>query len=1097
MQSCGAARAEAAATVSDTDNNSGPEENEAPTGIEARILREWEALAQDDESGDGGTPPPVASQPSSPRLAPRRRYGAEAGPSRGESAAAHSPESEDAVAEQQPEEAAQPETDDSAGIAVPVPSADPEDSQAGKSGKRSRPKGKKRRGKTPAVETHDDAEDGGDAGLPHLEVPEKRQAKQAAREERSKRKTDKARQRLGKAEDRTAQKSNQVDKKQSRAEARTAKAQDRVSAAEQAALAARTVLYGPEGQQEDPLSDDEQSDLLVGMTRRSARLATKARKLGKRSTRIDVSSKSSRARKMQHKAHRIATRTEKKLAAVKEKAEKRAQNEAEKTKKVKKQAAAKMAGQGRSVRRQRKRANAAELKEQKKLEEARARETVRDERARKRLRRRQSRRLKAPKEAKEQDDGNQDKKTKKAEEGKPSKEDRKRTRKEEKAAARRKPPRGKATVLVVDGTHASLIVLRNGRAVGVSDEEYEDYELAIDASSKYRAQRLVWANQARARTLSRPADGESKQAAEVIEAQDLIDTFGSDSPLLTVLSGERYEDKSPIGVEIQKQWGDHRIFQRHQKRVVVSGQCHGSEPGYWLRIGHLRTELTYVAQGGIAVDWAGMPPLEMLPERVGEPPPNYGSGMDAFSKLVEAKSPEEAAPEFTEAVFGFADGRIQLWVTGGLGPLETLWVHGPGVNAHGLLEHFSDRFNIAVLRPAVDAAPSVTDHDQLATALNAWGRPVVSDPGKVISKAQRARLRKIIKKLLYGTAALSVLVGWSIWQGQQVHARIDTASERQDAANTRLEIARNNAPPDPRYQITGALNWIGCPQSATEAAAAAEADAAAGATEIAAAVRVPIGYDPARWPDGWDAVILSSVAVELSEELSQQVTIGHSALQSEVEEAQRIAAQFQSGEITDPDGDGISDDLDSEFSDVGLSPETWRLFAWAQTNYVGQQPYVPPISTRLCAAGGPDLLWKAQNEPLIPAMLARQIQGYPGWLASDPYGKDQLENTSIGIKQAHVSYSFEEVSVFVAWLLHERDVADVLRPLAFRLWGEDGVVQIPQSLARRCISGIHPATGEPLQTCGSGVSVLIGPRHLLTEQEWETQLRQPAADGGG
>ena len=713
------------------------------------------------------------------------------------------------------------------------------------------------------------------------------------------------------------------------------------------------------------------------------------------------------------------------------------------------------------------------------------REAERDERVGDREFSRQSKRLKAPKKVK--DPNKKSKKETKVKTTKPPKEESSRLKRVEKEASKHRPPRGKATALVVDGTHVTLVVLHNGRVVGVTELEHAHSDATIDVCVRYRrVDRLIWCNGVEARNLSNGDDAAitTNRAIEALRrAQRLVDAFQDleGRPSLTELSRIRHPEHTPLGLSISNEWSEHRLMQRHRGRVVASGQCHGATPGAWLRLGYSATEMTYVLQGGAAVDWAEMPPLLFAPTTVGGAPPDYGSGLDALSKATHARSREGGLEQYISEVVDFVDRTLQHW-SGTIEVADSIWVHGPGVKVPGLINALTERLGIRVAQPHINVLPNVARTDQLVTALNAWGHPTFGDPNKIIAKALRARINRRIRRGAYIAAAVLAMVALSTYLGRQKHASIAAAQDRKAQANAELAAEQAVAPPNASFLLAGAWEWLECPNLASDLQAQPE-------VSQPAAVAVPVGYDPEQWPSLWEDVVISTRAAPTSFEiLASRVTVGHSALEAEIVIAQSIAARSIAGELQDSEGDGIHDDIDAEFADAGLDPALWRVFAWAQTNFVAGQPYVPPPSVRLCAAGGPDLLWRAQNVALLPVMFARQMQVYPGWAITEP---SVSPGNSILLSHEYSSLALNDVTIFVAWLAHERDVVELLQPLAFHLWGEHGVVRLNKPLVRSCQAGLDAQTGRPLRLCGSTTSVELGPDHLIGVPSSQAEVQSP------
>ena len=716
------------------------------------------------------------------------------------------------------------------------------------------------------------------------------------------------------------------------------------------------------------------------------------------------------------------------------------------------------------------------------------RQALRDAKTSDRVLRRQAKKLKAPKETKDPSKGYKARRVKiaktKRDKTKLSRAELKQRRIRRKAAERFAPPKGnkKATVLVVDGSHVTILVMRNGRVLGVTERSYDNADIAVAAATKHRANRLVWCNAAGMRSMPNRGRYGDEMAdvptfvQDLREANALMAAFVHypDQKLMTPLSMEPVPPPHrPNALSVPNEWAEHRLFQRHQGRAVTSGQCHGPDAGVWLRLGYYATELTHVLEGGYSLAWGPMPPLEFPPPGPGGEKPDYGSGVDALTKACAAKSREAGIAQYTKAVVDFVDGRMQQWGSTA-GVIDVVWVHGPGVSTPGLLDALSHKLKVRVVRPHVDIAPSVVEVDQAVCALNAWSHKPLKDPRKVITKARRGRQMQILRRFLYGAMAVMLLVSLAAWQGRGRHLRLEAAQARIDQANSDLAAAQSAAPPDVAFGISGALEWMGCPFTAAELGAGATGT---GPSVVAA----PIGYDPSEWPDGWEAVIdAASVATDSAEALSRHVAVGRIALTREIAGAQRIAASFRDGEIVDETGDGPHDEIDTAFLAAGLDPGVWRVFAWAHLHFSGEQFYVPPRTTQMCASATPDLLWKAQNEPLVPVMFARQMQTYPEWGITAP-GQDLA--TTVSLSQEHTTYNIDDFSVFTAWIVHRQDISEVLQPLAFHLWGEDGAVRITEPLMRQCRTGLHPATGNPLDLCGSSTSIVIGPRNLVEPED--------------
>lgn len=718
------------------------------------------------------------------------------------------------------------------------------------------------------------------------------------------------------------------------------------------------------------------------------------------------------------------------------------------------------------------------------------REALRDAKTSDRVLRRQAKKLKAPKEIKDPSKGKKTRRVKvaKKSEGKTklSRADRKQRRIRRRAAERFAPPKGnkKATVLVVDGSHVTILVMRNGRVLGVTEQSYDNADIAVAAATKHRGNRLVWCNAAGMRSMpnrGRHADELANVptfVANLREANALMAAFVHypDQKLMTPLSMEPVPPPHrPNALSVPNEWAEHRLFQRHQGRAVTSGQCHGPDAGVWLRLGHYATELTHVLEGGYSLAWGPMPPLEFPPPVPGGERPDYGSGVDALTKACAAKSQEAGVDQYIKAVVEFVDGRMQQWGSTA-GVIDVVWVHGPGVSTPGLLDALRHKLKVRVVRPPVDVAPSVLDVDQAVCALHAWSHKPLKDPRKIIAKARRGRQMQLLRRVFYAAMGVMLLVSLAAWQGRGRHLRLEAAQARIDQANSDLAAAQSAAPPDVAFGISGALEWLGCPLTAAEISAGTIGE---GPSVVAA----PFGYDPSQWPEGWDAVIdAAAVATDSAQALSRHVAVGRVALTQEIAGAQRVAASFRDGDIADESGDGLHDEIDAAFLAAGLDPGVWRVFAWAHLHFSGQQFYVPPRTTQMCASATPDLLWKAQNEPLLPVMFVRQMQTYPGWGITEP-GRERA--TAVSLSQEHTAVSIDDFSVFTAWIVHRQEISEVLQPLLFHLWGEDGAVRIAEPLTRQCRTGLHPATGQPLDLCGSSTSVVMGPRHLVLSEDQE------------
>ena len=457
--------------------------------------------------------------------------------------------------------------------------------------------------------------------------------------------------------------------------------------------------------------------------------------------------------------------------------------------------------------------------------------------------------------------------------------------------------------------------------------------------------------------------------------------------------------------------------------------------------------------------------------------------MDALAVAIDETSNDEGIELYAESVVGFVKQHTRRWARS-LGAVPAIYVHGPGTRVPGLVNALEEQIDIKISEPYLNAVPTISETDHLLCALRAWAAPPLSDPRKIIRKANRVWLRRIIQRCLYGVALLAALIAWSVLQGRQRQEQIDAARERAQIAQADLAAAQSVSPPDPAYLVSGAQEWLQCASTASELNTGDQATAAA-----PAAIAVPLGYDPSEWPEEWAPVMLENRVAEVAAGLGHgpSVSIGQRDLSVQLADAQQIAASFLAGELVDDAGDGPHDDIDAAFDHAGLDADHWRVFAWAQSHFRTTQSYVPPLIPQLCTASGPDLLWQAQNEALVPVMFSRQMQTYPGWRITQPGTKSE---TSLTLTQRHRTIEFANVSIFVAWLLHQQDIAETLQPLAFSLWGEDGAVRVTDGLTRKCETGVHAITGNPLELCGSTMSVVLGPRHLIGELAWEALLNE-------
>ena len=374
-------------------------------------------------------------------------------------------------------------------------------------------------------------------------------------------------------------------------------------------------------------------------------------------------------------------------------------------------------------------------------------------------------------------------------------------------------------------------------------------------------------------------------------------------------------------------------------------------------------------------------------------------------------------------------------------------------------------------RPPVDLLEqAAVDVDQIITATNAWSREPLGNPSRVLARARRRRAARIARKGIYAAAVLAVLAALSAWIGAGRSAAIAAAEQRKAAAEAQVTTIQEQTLPPQETLITGARNLLGCPNEILDSGGSDNPDDGAPQAD-ADVVAVPVDYDPAVWPDGWQTAFLaigdSITAAAASRQFDAAVLTG-----PQIAAAQQLAAESstdaENGEAWD------DDEITDRFAAAGLNVGQWRTAAWARTAFDGHVPYLPPRGPRLCAAPVKNLLWEAQNAALMPLLVAEQMNAQGGWIITEPE-----PNPGGTLEQAHQTYELADMSVFVAWLAHQPDMADTLAPLAWALWGERGVVRVDEPFERRCEIGVHPQTGAPLRICGSEVSVRIGPAYLV------------------
>ena len=650
-------------------------------------------------------------------------------------------------------------------------------------------------------------------------------------------------------------------------------------------------------------------------------------------------------------------------------------------------------------------------------------------------------------------------------------------------------PTGRETVIIVDGSHVSIVLLRAGRVVGTADQEFENPAIAIEsAAQSSRGGRLVWCNEIVPRMLERdrPTRSAPARVREARRAQSQIDAFGRDNIHLVGMLGnpdhpQSSQNVSLLSLGMEPRWTKHRLLRRHNGRVVHSGQCHGSMAGIWLRIGWATAELTWVGPDGQPLDWVQAPPVTLPPRTVGGEPPDVGSGVESL-RASAATFGQDGTPRWVAGLVEQVDRQVQSWQRK-FGQAETIWVHGPGAKTPGLIDALDEHARLQVQIPPMDVLPSVLDTDQIVTATNAWAGASFSDPRRVIAKAKRRRLMRMLRRGLYVALAVAALAGLSAWIGRGRDNAIAAADARVEAAQAAQAAQQAAAPPSTDTLIVGARNALGCASEAVELREIAAADPAAAEAaddDSALTAAVPVGYSPDAWPEGWhDVVIAAGEAPKRGiAGTTPHSEIGRAAVSDEIALAADLARQASEGLL--PDGTTDPAALDSVFIAEGLAPQQWRTFAWAQTSFDdGRVLYTPPNVPALCAASGGDLLWDAQNKPLTAMLFARQMQQHPGWAISEV---DYEAAETIALRQGDEAVSYEEFDVFVAWLAHQPDVAETLAPLAYYLWGDRGAVSAPEALTRRCKAGVHPQTGAELRLCGATASAWIGPSHLRPDR---------------
>ena len=634
--------------------------------------------------------------------------------------------------------------------------------------------------------------------------------------------------------------------------------------------------------------------------------------------------------------------------------------------------------------------------------------------------------------------------------------------------ASRKPPKGKARVAVVDGRYVTLASFHNGRLASIGEHDYPTKEIAAATAARLKTRYVIWANGAVTKSIAKKV---SPASSELEQASALHSAFKATMPRSVVVAKAE-------GIAIPSAWSDSRVFRSGKRGVVLSGLAHGTNPGVWLRVGHEITEITLVDGDGNARAW------EMLPfrEPSDEVSSSISSGIQGLSERVQAGADlHEEIRSFAQDIATFVSDQVQDWA--GISVVEhNVYLHGPGIRIPGLFDAIRARNpQMRVREPTLDVDEGVVERDQMHTVLNVWGRPAVSDPQAVLRRHRHALTRKRTRKVLYVCMAVAAVVSFSLWRGSKHQASLDAANQRAEAANAEVSSLSAQAPPAEDFTLIGARRWLSCETEAADVAAAGET-----------VVAVPAHYDPSIWPESW-AAILTEIP-DFDKHVGLAVFEGNDTL-SLLDDNLSAARDIAASELSEPIN---SDQIDEVFMVAGLDPDLWRVFVWGISSFVGrEQQFVPPRTHHLCAATGPDLLWVAQNSPLLSGLVARQLQESSS-PTSDGAGSEWLmaempHGGAVPLRQAHTSIS-AEITVFSAWLADDKAIVDALRPLAVVLWGTDGDVLLTDAPSRQCRTGIDVISGAKTQKCGTTLTVTLGPRHLISVDDFPLLEKDEGAD---